>query len=153
MPALGHEDVGGLDVAMEDPVRVRRFECIRQLDAKFKNLCRGQRTARDQAVERHPFQELHRDEVPPVMLSDVVHHADVRMIDRRGGQSLALEPFDCAGIVRQLFREELQCDDAAQPGVLGLVDLSHAPRAQLLHDAVMRDGFADHQPSDILHNC
>ena len=39
---------------------------------------------------------------------------------------------------------ELQGDEAVQPGVLGLVHHSHAAPAELLDDAVVRDGLADH---------
>ena len=41
--------------------------------------------------------------------------------------------------------QELQCDDTAQTGVLGLVDHAHAAFAELLDDLVVGDGLADHR--------
>ena len=46
-----------------------------------------------------------------------------------------------------VIRQELQSDEAAEFGVLGLVDHTHAAPAELLDDAVMRDGLADHAGS------
>jgi hypothetical protein len=40
--------------------------------------------------------------------------------------------------------QELQ-RKAVQPSVLGLVDHTHTPAAELFYDAVMRDGLADHR--------
>ena len=78
------------------------------------------------------------------VLSDVVDGADVRMIQGRGGAGLALKPFDRTRISRQLLGEEFQRNDAPQPRVFGPVDDAHAALAQLLQDAIVRDGLADH---------
>ena len=43
-----------------------------------------------------------------------------------------------------IFGQEFERDEATKLGVLGLVDDAHAPAAELLDDAVMRDGLADH---------
>ena len=42
-----------------------------------------------------------------------------------------------------VFGQELQSHKAIEPGVLSLVDDPHAAAAQLLDDAVVRDGLAD----------
>src|SRR6266702_3723879 len=47
-------------------------------------------------------------------------------------------------ILGETFGQELECDEAVEFGVLGFVDHTHAATTQLLHDAVMRDGLADH---------
>ena len=43
-----------------------------------------------------------------------------------------------------MSRQKLQCDGALEFGVLGLVDHTHPSFANLLGDAVMRNGLADH---------
>jgi len=40
--------------------------------------------------------------------------------------------------------QELECDEAMQPRIFGLVDDTHAATAQLLDDAVVRDDLVDH---------
>jgi hypothetical protein len=59
MSAPGHEDVGRLDVAVNDSPGVGGFERIGEFDAKFKDVCRGQRTAGEELMQRSPLQELH----------------------------------------------------------------------------------------------
>ena len=48
------------------------------------------------------------------------------------------------GVAEEPLGEELQRHLPAEAGVLSLVDDTHAPAAQLLQDAVVRNGLADH---------
>jgi hypothetical protein len=45
----------------------------------------------------------------------------------------------------QFLRQELQGDHASQLDVLGLIHDTHAAATELLQDAVVGDGLADHQ--------
>jgi hypothetical protein len=72
------------------------------------------------------------------MFADVVDGADVGMVQRRSGLGLAAEALQSPGVLGEFFRQELQSNKAGEPGVLGLVY-----DAQLLDDAVVRDGLAD----------
>ncbi len=47
-------------------------------------------------------------------------------------------------VLRYVIRQELQSNEAAEFGVLGLVDHTHAALAELLDNAVTRDGLVDH---------
>ena len=49
---VGDEDVGRLDVAVDDPLGVGGFERIGELHAKFEDSIRGQRAAGDELVQR-----------------------------------------------------------------------------------------------------
>ena len=60
---------------------------------------------------------------------------------RRG---FASEPFQRLVVFRKFLRQELQRNEAAQLGVLGLIDHTHAAATELLNDAIVRDGLADH---------
>ena len=61
---------------------------------------------------------------------------------------LARESVDCRRRGSDVLRRELQGDDALELRVLGLLDDAHATLAELLEDAVVRDGGADHcQPA------
>ena|ERR1700680_913173 len=46
-------------------------------------------------------------------------------------------------VLRDIFGEKLQEDEAPKLGILWLVDDAHAPATELLDDAAMRDGLAD----------
>ena len=48
------------------------------------------------------------------------------------------------GIVNHIVRQEFQGDEAAEFGIFGFVDHTHPAAAELLNDAIVRDGLADH---------
>jgi hypothetical protein len=52
-------------------------------------------------------------------------------------------PLQSLAISGYVFREKLEGHEAVEPGVLGLVDNTHPATAELLDDAVVRDGLVD----------
>jgi hypothetical protein len=88
---------------------------------------------------------FHGDERSAFVLPDVVDGANVGMVQRGGGLRLALESGQGLWVSGYFFGKELQGDKAAQTRVFSLVDNAHATATQLLDDAVVRDGLADHQ--------
>ena len=95
-------------------------------------------------LERLTIQKLHGDERLAVLLADVMNRADARVIQRRCGLGLTSKPLQGLAILGHAFRQELKGDKAVQPRVFGLVDNTHAAATELLDDAVVRDGLANH---------
>jgi hypothetical protein len=94
--------------------------------------------------QRLPFQQFHGNEGPAFVFADVVDRADVGVIQCGRGLRLALKTTEGLGITGYLVGQELEGDEPVEPGVFGLVNHTHTAAAQLLDDAVMRDGLADH---------
>ena len=69
--------------------------------------------------------------------------ADVGMVEGRSRLRLALKPRQRLGIFGHVIRQKLQRDEAVQAGILSLVHHTHTAAAQLLDDAVVRNGLAD----------
>src|SRR6202043_1601578 len=113
------------DVAMNDALGVSRIERPGDVNCELEQLVRGQRPAQDALTQSHPFQQFHHDEILTVLLADLVDGADVRMVERRSGASLALETFEGVGIRTKFGGKKLQSYVPAQSFVLGLVDNSH----------------------------
>ena len=145
LAALGHEDVGGLDVPVHDAARVRGLEGVGDLDAEIEQRVELEGSRGEAVAQRLAFEQLHGDEGPPVVLVDVVDRADVGVLERGGGARLALQPLEGLRVARQLLGQELQRDASAELQVLGLVDDAHAAAAQLREHAVVRDGLSDHR--------
>ena len=144
LPAAGHEDVRGLDVAVDDAAGMRGVEGVGDLDPELEHAVERQRPARDLVLQRAAVEQFHDDELLALVLADVVDRADVRVVERRGDARLAAEPFERLGVGGEIGGQELQRDLAAETNVLGAVDHAHAAGAEPLEDLVMADDGTNH---------
>ena len=80
------------------------------------------------------------------MLTYFINRADVGMIQRGCRPRLTTKTFQRLRVLRQLVGQEFQGDEPTQVGVLGLIHHTHAAATELIHDAIVRDGLADHLP-------
>src|SRR5947209_427050 len=71
--------------------------------------------------------------------------ANVRVVECRCSASFTPETFQSLRITGNVVGQELQGDEAAKLGVLGLVDHTHSAATQLLDDAVVRNGLAQQE--------
>ena len=143
VPAAGDEQIGRLDIAVNDPGGVRRFQRVGDLDRERQEPIDLERAPGDPMLQRHPVEELHDEERAAALLADVVDGADVGVVQRRGGPCLAAESGQRLGITSKVGRQELQRDEALQARILGLVHDTHAAAAELLDDAVVRERLTD----------
>jgi len=67
------------------------------------------------------------------------------MVERGGRLGFALEAAERLRIASHLIGQEFQRHKAVQPCVFRLVNHAHTAATELLNDAVMRDGLAEHQ--------
>ena len=82
------------------------------------------------------IEKFHHDVGAPILLADVVNHADVGMVEGGGSLRFTLETRQGLRVFRYIIRQELERHEAVQAGVLGLVNHTHSAAAQLLDDAV-----------------
>src|SRR6202162_4031069 len=78
--ALGDEDVGGLDVAVNNSLGMRGIEGIGNLDGERENQLYFHRSACDAVLQGRALKKLHNDERSAVLFADVVNCADVGMV-------------------------------------------------------------------------
>jgi hypothetical protein len=152
VPTLGDKDVGGFDVTMHDTFCVSGIQSIRDFDSDLEQAIHFHRLARDDVLERGPIEEFHNNEGMAVLLADLVNCADVRMVERGGGAGLAAKAFECLRVASHIVRQEFEGYEASEFGIFGFIDDAHASAAELLDDAVVRDGAADERLG-IRHAC
>src|ERR1017187_849204 len=94
-------------------------------------------------LQRHAVQKFHDHEGLPVLLVNLIDGADVGMVQGRCSFGLPLEAAQCLRVSGYFIRKEFEGDEAVQFDVLGLVHDTHSTAAELLNNAVMRDGLSD----------
>jgi hypothetical protein len=112
LPARRDENVCGLEIAVDDPRRVRRGQPLGNLRRDVQ-----QRLGAGDTPERHAVHELHDEVVRP----DVVQLADMRVVQRSDGPRLAVEAF------RELFLRDLDGNGSVEPGISGAIHVAHGP--------------------------
>jgi hypothetical protein len=106
--------------------------------------------AANAVFQRQSIQELHGNESLPVLVINFVDGADVRMIQRGGGLGFSLKAGECLRVFSYTIRKELEGDESPELYIFSLIDHTHTASAQLLDDAVVRNGLADHTGPIIL---
>ncbi len=131
------EDVGRLDVAVDEPGDVRGVEGGGDLAADVEHPVGAEAAllAQDRGEVR-PGDVLHGDVEQAVDLARVVDRDDVGMRERGGDARLAQEALAEVRVVGQIGRDDLQRGAAAQGLVLGQVDDAHAAPTDAVLDPV-----------------
>src|ERR1700728_3220176 len=90
------------------------------------------------------IQKLHHEEGLAILLIDFVNCANVGMVQSRSGLCFTAKAAEGLRIFRHFVGQELQSNKAIEFGVLGFEYDAHSAGAQLLEDAIVQDGLADH---------
>jgi hypothetical protein len=142
---LGDEDVRGLDVPMHDAVIVRACETGRDLKGDADHLVNRHGAAPDACEQGLPLVERHHDEEAPLFgLTDIVHGADVLMVEGRGGAGLLNESALARRVCCQIRHHHLDRHEPLEPDVFRFVDLARRPGAHIREDPIVRERAAQH---------
>jgi hypothetical protein len=71
-------------------------------------------------LQRHAVEKLHGDEVQAVAVVNLVHDADVGMVQRGCGLGLTLEAGKSLRVPGDFIGQEFQGDEAVQLDIFGL---------------------------------
>ncbi len=141
LTACRQQDVGGLDVAMNDFQRMGRGESVRYLFSNLEHLGKRDGAALNDVFQRLARNIFHDNEVETVVFIDRVDRNDVWMIERRSGAGL-LNQAAFRGLVADCFRrQKLERNHSAQLLIFGLIDVAHAALTDLSDDTIMKKGF------------
>ena len=113
---------------MHDSLPVCRLQCVGDLNGSVQHLLQREWSLTEAVAESRPVQELQHQVGQALELADVVDRANVRMIQRRNGPRLPVEPFGAASIGPLAVDQDLDRDRPIQPEVSCPVDLAHAAR-------------------------
>ena len=93
--------------------------------------------------QRLPVHKLHRDVGRSGFFANVVDGANVGVVQPRGSLGFPSKTLQSGGVFGRISGEEFQSNRTLKAGILSFIDHTHTA-AELLYDAVVRDGSADH---------
>ena len=159
-PEARDEEVGGLDVAVHEPVLVRFGERPARLAQQHDHaLGRLRPEARDDALEIEPVEQLHHViEAAAVVDAEVVELHGVRRPQAGGHLRLALEAADelLARRARlHVVTNQLHRRGPREEPVLAEPDLAHPARSQRRHETIAadREPLVEQLLVDLEHAC
>ena len=125
-PVRGHEQVLGLQIAVDDALVVRGGEAIRDLRPQSGASLRiGSGAAIQARAQRLAFEQLHDGERDAVLLSELVDGEDVGMREGRDRLGFALEARPRRSVRGEPGWQNLDRDLPPEPGVGRPVHLAH----------------------------
>ena len=122
---------------MHDPLRVRRFQGLRDLPGDRQRFVHRDWTAGDPLREVLALHQFHHDGA----VLEAVDLRDVGVIERRQGLRFAIESRQALGISGQRLGQDLDRDLPIEPRIAGPIHLAHATDAKLSRD------FVDAEPA------
>ncbi len=136
---VGHQDVGRLDVAVDQPHLVCRIQCCRNLFDHRDGALRVQPSAvvADVLQQVAALDQAHVDVESAVDLAVAVDRHHVRVVQTCRDACLAAESLLKLAVLGQMCGQHLERDDPVGAGVVGAIDLSHAAAAQQLTQFVL----------------
>ena len=134
---VGEEDVGRLDVPVDEPGPVRGLQRLGDSGGDLHGLGRSEATfVVEVAAQRDPPHQLHDDGLVAVAAVRVVDGDDRRVGQAGGGDGLAAEALDEVLVAGQVGVEDLDGHRPVEDLVVGLPDLGHPTDGQSALEAV-----------------
>jgi hypothetical protein len=122
---------------MHDAKIVRRGETGTEIARDVQSFVALQATdAPQQRRQIFAVNVLHRDEVRPLPLDDVVKPADIRMRNLAPDSDFGVQPFEPAAIMHHFARQKLQRDGLPQLQIIRAENFPHPAMSELRDDPV-----------------
>ena len=121
---------------MDDPLLVRRFECVGDLPRDGQGFVEWDWPARDALRQILALDQFHDERTDTARFFEAMDVRDVRVIQRRQRLRFARKPGQAIGIAGKGVRKDLQRDVAIQFRVARAIDFAHATRADRRGDFI-----------------
>ncbi len=120
----GEKQVGGLEVAVDHTLAVRRVEAVRDLKAEVECSPPRQCARRQELAKVAALEQLHDRIRPPALSPEVIDRHDVGVAQAGNGAGLPLEALTPRRLRGDVLRQHLDRHRALEHGVAGTPDLA-----------------------------
>ena len=129
-------DIRGFEIAVDDPLLVRRFESLGNLSRDRQSLVDRHRPAHDPLREVFPIDELHDEREDATGFLEAVDVCNVRVVECGERLCFAREPRKPVAVAGEHVGQYLECDIAVQLGISRAVDVAHGAGAERSDDFI-----------------
>ena len=138
-PASVHQDVRGLQIAVQDAPHVGVLHGLGRLDQEGHGGPRIVRERGEPLAEVGPLDQLHAEVALAVVVADLVNRDDAGMIQQCHSLGLVLEPTQLPLVGQHACLDHLERDGPVEAELPGLVDHAHAAPAKLFLNLVVTE--------------
>src|SRR5262245_28838842 len=121
---------------MDQSVPVDLIQRIRNLDRILDDIIYRQCASFEPLREGFSFQVFHDEIVEPVLVSDIMNHANVRVVESRYGLRLASKALVDFRLLGNILEKNLDRNIAVKTGISRFVHFTHAARTNGRKDKV-----------------
>ncbi len=139
VPLLVDQDVGRLEVAVQDAPRVRVRHRLGRLGDQPRGGPRLLLVAGHQRHQAAAGHQLHAEVMLALVLADLVDRHDAEVVEQRDGLGFILEAAKLVVAGEEPGLDHLQRDGPVEADLTGLVDDPHAAAAQFAPDLVVAE--------------
>jgi hypothetical protein len=133
---LIEQNIGGLEIAVQNPLLVGIMHSLGNLDEELGRLPGLADQVENLLAEVAAFHQFHADVRVPLLLADLVDRHHMRVLQPGDRFGFFSEPLDRGRGPRAAQPDHLQSDDPVEHDLQGLVDHAHAPVCQVTEDLI-----------------
>ncbi len=122
---FGQHDVVGFEVSMDYSVPMDLIESVADFHSKLHYITCRQRSLFEPACQCLSFQMFHDEVIKPILVPDVMNHANVGVVQIRYGLCFTSEALLQVRTLRNILEKNLDCNRAVQAKVCGFIYRAH----------------------------
>jgi hypothetical protein len=138
-PVVGDEEIGRLQIAMNDGVLMGSGESLDELKGESEDFGFGKWAGGESGAERAARNVFHYEEIGAALCIEIVDGGDVGMIEFWKCERLIVEAMANSFLGDGAGMEKLKSDVSIEVGIAGQINDTHPAAANLLKDTVVRE--------------
>jgi hypothetical protein len=136
---VGDEEIGGLQIAMNNRVIVGSDESRDKLKGEIEEFGFREGTGGELGAERTARNVFHYQEIGAALSIEIVNGGDIGMIEFRKRAGLIVETMASGFISDGAGMEKLKSNVAVKVGIAGQINDTHAAAANFVEDVVVAE--------------